>query len=102
MSAPLHFIGIGGIGMSAIARIFLSRGTAVSGSDVRESALIEQLREAGAKITIGHDAKNVRGAYAVVVSSAVDHDNPEYVAAQRAQLPILHRGQSAIGPFIRH
>lgn len=93
MSKSLHFIGIGGIGMSAIARIFLARGQAVSGSDMRESALIAQLREAGAAIRIGHAAQNIANASAVVVTSAIDKDNPELVAAKSAGLTIYGRGE---------
>lgn len=94
MSAKtLHFIGIGGIGMSAIARIFLARGEAVSGSDVRESALIADLRSAGATVFIGHAAENIANAHTVVASSAIDPHNPEFAAAQSAGLPILRRGE---------
>ena len=88
-----HFVGIGGIGMSAIARILLARGERVSGSDVRETPLIARLREEGVTVMIGHDASNVEHAGTVVVSSAIDRRNPEYLAAQRAQIPILHRGE---------
>ncbi|MDP9016841.1 MAG: UDP-N-acetylmuramate--L-alanine ligase [Candidatus Eremiobacteraeota bacterium] len=89
----LHFIGIGGIGMSAIARIFLARGEAVSGSDIKETPLVRNLREAGATIHLGHAGKHVRGARAVVVSSAIDPKNPEFVAAKEAGLPIFGRGE---------
>jgi UDP-N-acetylmuramate--alanine ligase len=88
-----HFVGIGGIGMSAIARILLSRGEAVSGSDVRETPLILRLREEGARVVIGHAAGNVDGAATLVVSSAIDRKNPELLAAQRAKIPVLHRGE---------
>ena len=88
-----HFVGIGGIGMSAIARVLLARGERVSGSDVRETPLVLRLREEGASIAIGHDAANVEGASTVVVSSAIDRRNPEYLAAQRAHIPLLHRGE---------
>ncbi|HEX8806713.1 MAG TPA: UDP-N-acetylmuramate--L-alanine ligase [Candidatus Aquilonibacter sp.] len=88
-----HFVGIGGIGMSAIARILLARGQRVSGSDVKETALITRLREEGADVRIGHDAAHVENAHTVVVSSAIDRRNPEYVAAQRRSLPLLHRGE---------
>ncbi len=88
-----HFVGVGGIGMSAIARILIARGESVSGSDVKSTPLIEQLQAEGARVTIGHDAGNIAGAHTVVVSSAIDRGNPEYVAAQRAGTPILHRGE---------
>ncbi|HTU70273.1 MAG TPA: UDP-N-acetylmuramate--L-alanine ligase [Candidatus Baltobacteraceae bacterium] len=88
-----HFVGIGGIGMSAIARILLARGQRVSGSDLKETALIAELREEGADVRIGHDAANVDAAHTVVVSSAIDRRNPEYLAAQRRGIPLLHRGE---------
>jgi UDP-N-acetylmuramate--alanine ligase len=88
-----HFVGIGGIGMSAIARILLARGQCVSGSDVKETVLIARLREEGAEVTIGHDAANLDRAHTVIVSSAIDRHNPEYLAAQRRNIPLLHRGE---------
>ncbi len=88
-----HFVGIGGIGMSAIARILLARGERVTGSDVKETDLIARLREEGAQVTIGHDGANIEHASTVIVSSAIDRRNPEYVAAQRAGVPLLHRGE---------
>ena len=89
----VHFVGIGGIGMSAIARILLARGEKVSGSDVKATPLIEELRREGASISIGHDAAHVDGAKTVIVSSAIERRNPEYAAAQRANIPIVHRGE---------
>jgi UDP-N-acetylmuramate--alanine ligase len=88
-----HFVGVGGIGMSAIARILLARGEAVSGSDVAVTPLVEQLRNEGVAVSIGHDARNVADAHTVVVSSAIERSNPEYVAAARTRVPILHRGE---------
>jgi UDP-N-acetylmuramate--alanine ligase len=88
-----HFVGVGGIGMSAIARILRARNVAVTGSDVAVTPLIERLRSEGVHVTIGHAASNVRGADVVVVSSAIDRGNPEYVAAARAGTPVLHRGE---------
>ncbi|HTA38175.1 MAG TPA: Mur ligase domain-containing protein, partial [Candidatus Acidoferrales bacterium] len=88
-----HFVGVGGIGMSAIARILIARGESVSGSDVKSTPLVEQLQAEGARVTVGHDASNIAGAHTVVVSSAIDRGNPEYVAAQRAGTPLLHRGE---------
>lgn len=93
MGQTYHFVGIGGIGMSAIARILLSRGVSVTGSDVKATPLVERLREEGATITIGHDASNINGATTVVVSSAIDRLNPEYAACQRLGIPMLHRGE---------
>ncbi|MBV9270540.1 MAG: UDP-N-acetylmuramate--L-alanine ligase [Candidatus Eremiobacteraeota bacterium] len=93
MTRALHFVGIGGIGMSAIARILLSRGERVTGSDNSDSPLLRELREAGATVYVGHDAKNVNGARAIVVSSAIDANNPEYRAAQERGIPIVRRGE---------
>lgn len=92
-TGTLHFVGIGGIGMSAIARILLARGESVTGSDLTASPLLEELRELGASITVGHDTKNVNGARAVVVSSAIDSENPEYRHALERGIPIVRRGE---------
>jgi UDP-N-acetylmuramate--alanine ligase len=88
-----HFVGVGGIGMSAIARVLLARDEAVSGSDVTVTPLLEQLRREGVRVTIGHHARNVRDAQTVVVSSAIDSRNPESLAAARNGIPVLHRGE---------
>ena len=90
----VHFVGIGGSGMSGIARLFLGAGHTVTGSDVRDSANIEALRELGATISIGHDAANVGDADTLVVTSALWPTNPEYVLAQERGLPVLHRSQA--------
>jgi UDP-N-acetylmuramate--alanine ligase len=92
-SGTLHFVGIGGIGMSAIARILLARGEAVTGSDVSDSPLLDELRNLGAAISVGHDTRNVNGARAVVVSSAIDTANPEYRHAEEQGIPIVRRGE---------
>ena len=89
----LHFVGIGGIGMSAIASILLARGEHVTGSDVSESPLLDELRKQGATIAVGHDAQNVNGARAVIVSSAIDRSNPEYAHAAERGIPIVRRGE---------
>ncbi|QHC58414.1 UDP-N-acetylmuramate--L-alanine ligase [Rathayibacter sp. VKM Ac-2760] len=90
----VHFIGIGGSGMSGIARLFHRAGHRVTGSDVRESHPIEQLRELGVPVAIGHDAANLGDAEAVVVTSALWPDNPEYLLAKERGLPVLHRSQA--------
>jgi UDP-N-acetylmuramate--alanine ligase len=90
----VHFVGIGGSGMSGIARLFLSAGHTVTGSDVRESANIEALRELGATVSIGHDAANLGNADTVVVTSALWPTNPEYVLAKERSIPVLHRSQA--------
>jgi UDP-N-acetylmuramate--alanine ligase len=88
-----HFVGIGGSGMSALARILLARGVCVSGSDVRATALVEQLRAEGARITVGHRAENLGEATLVVASSAIEHDNPELAAARARGTRVLGRGE---------
>ena len=90
---PVHFIGIGGIGMSGIAEIMLRIGYTVQGSDAKASANTERLEKLGAKVFIGHDPAHVEGAYAVVYSTAVKADNPEMVAAREKRLPLVHRGE---------
>src|SRR5690625_3832859 len=82
----LHFIGIGGIGVSAVARIALGRGWKVSGSDVRQSQLTDAMVELGAKVTIGQKAENIEGADVVIVSTAIPAHNPELLAAQEQQV----------------
>ncbi len=89
----IHLIGIGGIGMSAIARILLGRGCRVTGSDENDSPLIEKLRNSGAAINVGHRAVNVGDADLVVYSSAVSEDNPEMLAARDKKIPRMSRGQ---------
>lgn len=88
-----HFVGIGGIGMSALARVLLARGESVRGSDSKEAPLLDRLRDEGADVRVGHAARNVDGADRVVFSSAVEHDNPECVEARRRGIPLLHRGE---------
>ncbi|HYI33656.1 MAG TPA: UDP-N-acetylmuramate--L-alanine ligase [Glaciibacter sp.] len=90
----VHFVGIGGSGMSGIARLFLGAGHTVTGSDVRESANVLALRELGARVAIGHDAANVGDADTLVVTGALWQDNPEYVLALERGLPVLHRAQA--------
>lgn len=90
----VHFVGIGGSGMSGIARVFLAAGHRVTGSDVREGSNIDALRALGATIAIGHDARNVGDADTLVVTGALWQDNPEYQLALEKGLPILHRSQA--------
>jgi UDP-N-acetylmuramate--alanine ligase len=90
---PVHFIGIGGIGMSGIAEIMLRIGYAVQGSDAKASANTERLEKLGAKIFIGHEASHIEGAYAVVYSTAVKADNPEMAAARERRLPLVRRAE---------
>jgi len=90
----LHFIGIGGAGMSVIAELFLARGRAVSGSDARPSATLDRLAALGADVHVGHAAEHVAGAQTVVVSTAVRPDNAELVAARTAGIPVIHRSEA--------
>jgi UDP-N-acetylmuramate--alanine ligase len=87
----VHFVGIGGAGMSGIAEVLATQGYQVSGSDLAASAVTRRLQSLGAKIAIGHAGTNVVGADAVVVSTAVAQDNPEIVAARAAGIPIVPR-----------
>ena len=87
----LHFIGIGGSGMSGIAEVLLNLGYSVSGSDLSENAAVKRLQSLGAKVLIGHAAGNITGADVVVISSAVKPDNPEVVAAKAARVPVIPR-----------
>ncbi|MFI4933306.1 MAG: UDP-N-acetylmuramate--L-alanine ligase [Caulobacterales bacterium] len=90
---PVHFVGIGGIGMSAIAEIMLRIGYQVQGSDARAGANTERLEKLGARIIIGHAAANIDGASAVVFTSAVKADNPELAAARERRIPIVRRAE---------
>ncbi len=87
----VHFVGIGGAGLSGIARIMLARGITVSGSDAKESRALEALRALGARCYVGHDASHVHDVDTLVVSTAVREDNPEVVEAQRQGLRLLPR-----------
>src|SRR5580704_14818082 len=90
---PIHFVGIGGIGMSGIAEIMLRIGYAVHGSDARASANTERLEALGAKIFIGHDAAHLDGASAVVFSTAIKPDNPEIASARERRVPLVRRAE---------
>jgi UDP-N-acetylmuramate--alanine ligase len=90
---PLHFTGIGGIGMSGIAEVLLNLGYQISGSDAKLSPITERLSKLGARIVEGHAAANLAGARALVVSSAVGEENPEVREARRLQIPIIPRGE---------
>ena len=90
---PVHFIGIGGIGMSGIAEIMIRRGYTVQGSDARESANTERLRGLGAQVFIGHGTENIEGASAIVYSSAIKEDNPEMVAGRSGRIPLVRRAE---------
>ena len=89
----IHFVGIGGIGMSGIAEILLTLGYRISGSDLRGSAITERLESLGAQVFEGHAAENTKGADAIVVSSAIPTGNLERIAAKARQIPIIERGE---------
>ncbi len=87
----IHFVGIGGSGMSGIAEVLLNLGYAISGSDIQESTVTRRLEELGARIVIGHHADNVKGMGAIVVSTAIGNDNPEVLAARALRIPVVPR-----------
>ena len=89
----LHFVGIGGIGMSGIAEILHNLGYQVQGSDLTESANVERLRKLGIQVAIGHAAEHLKDAAVVVISSAVKPDNPEVLAARAARIPVVRRAE---------
>src|SRR5580704_3111890 len=90
---PIHFVGIGGIGMSGIAEVLCNLGYTVHGSDASESANVARLRDKGIKVSIGHKADNIHGADVVVVSSAIKRDNPELMAARAQRRPVVRRAE---------
>jgi UDP-N-acetylmuramate--alanine ligase len=90
---PVHFVGIGGIGMSGIAEVLANLGYTVTGSDVADSANVKRLRDKGITVAIGHKAENIDGADVVVVSSAIKRDNPELIAARGKRLPVVRRAE---------
>ncbi len=89
----IHFIGIGGAGMSGIAEILLNEGYQISGSDIADGVVTQRLAQAGAKIYIGHAEEHIKGASVVVVSSAIKDDNPELVASKQKRIPVIQRAQ---------
>ncbi|GLO61866.1 UDP-N-acetylmuramate--L-alanine ligase [Vibrio sp. MACH09] len=89
----IHFVGIGGAGMSGIAEVLLNEGYQISGSDLSENAVTERLSSKGAEIYFGHDAGNIEKASVVVVSTAIKTDNPELVAAKEKRIPVVRRAE---------
>src|SRR5579863_6437051 len=89
----VHFVGIGGIGMSGIAEVLLNLGYRVSGSDLRRSAVTQRLARLGAAIFEGHRAENITGAEVVVTSSAISPENPEVLEAHRLHIPVIQRAE---------
>ncbi len=90
---PIHFVGIGGIGMSGIAEVLINLGYAVQGSDAAENANVKRLADKGAKVFVGHSANNLGDAGVVVVSTAIKRDNPELIAAREKRLPVVRRAE---------
>ncbi len=90
---PVHFIGIGGIGMSGIAEVLANLGHRVQGSDAADNANVQRLRARGIPVFVGHTAENLGAAKVVVVSSAIKRDNPELVAAREKLLPVVRRAE---------
>src|SRR5258705_7561594 len=90
---PIHFVGIGGIGMSGIAEVLNNLGYTVQGSDASESRNVRRLREKGVKVSVGHKAENSDGADVVVVSTAIKRDNPELMAARAKRVPVVRRAE---------
>src|ERR1041384_6245689 len=90
---PVHFVGIGGIGMSGIAEVLINLGYTVQGSDASDSANVKRLRDKGALVHIGHKAENLGDAAVVVVSTAIKRDNPELFEARAKRLPVVRRAE---------
>ena len=89
----VHFVGIGGIGMSGIAEVLLNLGYKVTGSDIRSTTITDRLEQLGATIYPRHAAENVKSAHVVVISSAVRTDNPEITESQRRKIPVIARAE---------
>ncbi len=90
---PIHFVGIGGIGMSGIAEVLINLGHTVQGSDAADNANVKRLRERGATVFVGHDAANLGDAAVVVVSTAIKRDNPELAEARAKRIPVVRRAE---------
>lgn len=97
----IHFIGIGGAGMSGIAEVLLNQGYAISGSDINQSAVTNRLQAKGAQIFIGHSASNIKGVDVVVNSTAVDESNPEIICARERRIPVVRRAEM-LGELMRY
>ena len=93
MAEHIHMIGIGGVGMSAIATVLLEMGHKVSGSDLKDSETLHRLQQEGAGVFVGHEASHIEGADLIVYSSAIPKHNPELLAAGKQNIPILHRSE---------
>ena len=89
----IHFVGIGGAGMGGIAEVLAYEGYKITGSDIAENTVVKRLRTIGAEIFIGHAQENIYGASVVVVSTAINKENPELLAAQQARIPVVRRAE---------
>src|SRR6478752_2688709 len=89
----IHFVGIGGIGMSGIAEVLHNLGYKVQGSDASDNANVRRLADKGIRTFVGHAAENIEGAEVVVVSTAIKRDNPELTAAREQRLPVVRRAE---------
>jgi UDP-N-acetylmuramate--alanine ligase len=89
----IHFVGIGGAGMGGIAEVLLNEGYKITGSDIGENQVVTRLTSLGAEITIGHAQENIIGASVIVVSTAIDKDNPELLNAQKLRIPVVRRAE---------
>ena len=97
----IHFIGIGGAGMSGIAEVLINQGYEISGSDLKASSVTERLEKKGAKVFIGHAAENIAGVDVIVNSSAVNNSNPEIIQARESRIPIVRRAEM-LGELMRY
>ena len=93
----VHFVGIGGIGMSGIAEVLINLGFRVSGSDAKRSNVTDRLQQMGVEFAEGHNGENVGDAHVVVRSTAVREDNPEIAEAHRLSIPVIPRAEMQIG-----
>jgi len=89
----IHFVGIGGAGMGGIAEVLLNEGYQISGSDIGENQVVKRLTKLGAKVFIGHQAENIEQASVIVVSTAIDENNPELLAAKKLRIPVVRRAE---------
>ena len=89
----IHFVGIGGAGMGGIAEVLLNEGYTISGSDIGENQVVKRLRDLGAKVVIGHHSKNIKEASVIVVSTAINAENPELLAAKELRIPVVRRAE---------
>ncbi|MEE9193599.1 MAG: Mur ligase domain-containing protein, partial [Thermodesulfobacteriota bacterium] len=87
----LHFVGIGGIGMSGIAEVLVNMGYEISGSDINDSISTKRLQKLGIKIYLGHNASNIKGTDVVIISSAIGKTNPELIKAHEENIPVIAR-----------